>query len=114
MGRLSEGDAAARNEVSFLAGKAGNAPFSGGRNGEKKTSGRRMQDEVNAEKTTGSKRPMETLRGGLFLSWSAVAGLWLLLAAVTVAARLAIGPQFDGLMMAAAAVGAVVVAVRIY
>jgi hypothetical protein len=35
MGRLSEVDAAARYEVSFLAGKAGNAPFSGSLDEEK-------------------------------------------------------------------------------
>jgi len=72
-----------------------------------------MRDGVNAEKTTGSKRPMEPLRGGFFLSWSALAGLWLLLAAVAVVVRLAIGPQLDGLLMAAAAAGAVLVAARI-
>jgi PAS domain S-box-containing protein len=56
---------------------------------------------------------MEPLRGGFFLSWSALAGLWLLLAAVAVVVRLAIGPQLDGLLMAAAAAGAVLVAARI-
>jgi len=73
-----------------------------------------MRDGVNAEKTTGSKRPMEPLRGGFFLSWSAVAGLWLLLAAVAVAARLVIGPQLDGLLMAAATAGTLLVAARVY
>jgi PAS domain S-box-containing protein len=72
-----------------------------------------MQDGVNGENTTGSKRPMES-SWGAFLSWTGAAGLWLLLAAVAIAARLAVGPQFDGLLVGAAVAGAALVAARIY
>jgi len=73
-----------------------------------------MQNGVNGEKRTGSRRPTELLRGGFFLNWPAVAGLWLILAAAAVAARLATGPRFDGLLLAAIVAGVVVVLVRVY
>ena len=72
-----------------------------------------MQDGVNAYNTIPSEPAAAPIRGGISLLWPALGGLSLALAAGAVAARLAAGPRFDGLLVFAACAAVVVLALRL-
>ncbi|HXR38524.1 MAG TPA: PAS domain S-box protein [Terracidiphilus sp.] len=72
-----------------------------------------MQEGANAGKTNPSEQAAPAVRGGISLLWPALAGLSLALAAGAVAARVAAGPRFDGLLIFAAGAAGVVLALRL-
>lgn len=72
-----------------------------------------MQDWANAQKTTSAAPVAPAARGGGSLLWPGTAGLSLALATGAVAARLGLGPRFDGLLIFAAGVTAAVLALRL-
>jgi PAS domain S-box-containing protein len=72
-----------------------------------------MPDGVLANKTTPSEQAAPAVRSGISLLWPALACLAVALAVGGVAARLAAGPRFDGLLGFAASAAAVVVALRL-
>ena len=72
-----------------------------------------MQDVVDAYNTIPSHPTATPVRRGISLLWPALGGLSLALATGAVAARLAAGPRFDGLLLFAACVAVVVLALRL-
>ena len=72
-----------------------------------------MEEGAHAYKTTPSEQPGPAVRSGISLLWPALAALSIALAVGAVAARLATGPRFDGLLIFAAGAAAVVLVLRL-
>jgi PAS domain S-box-containing protein len=71
-----------------------------------------MEDGASIYQGTQPEDPAPEVRGGIVLLWPALAGVSLALAAGAVAARIAVGPRFDGLLIFAAGAAAVVLGLR--
>jgi PAS domain S-box-containing protein len=74
-----------------------------------------MQDRANEETATGTQLTVRAVRGGSSRFWAIVAGLILGLVGWAIVARLARGPQYDGLLMfiaEAAGIAAALLALR--
>jgi len=71
-----------------------------------------MGDPSEEIAVAGNAHPARAVPRGVFILWSALAVLALLLAAGAVVVRLLAGPRFDGLLMLAACLAAVLLALR--
>jgi len=72
-----------------------------------------MERGAYANQTTPVEQPASAARSGISLLWPALAGLSLALAVGAIAARVAAGPRFDGLLIFAAGAAVVVLALRL-
>ncbi len=72
-----------------------------------------MREEAKGKAKTGARQRASVANNRLSLLWSALAALTLLLAAWAIAARLATGPQADGLLMLAAVCASGLLALRL-
>jgi PAS domain S-box-containing protein len=72
-----------------------------------------MQPGAFANQTAPLEQTAPAARGGVSLIWAALAGLVLVLAVAAVAARIAAGPRFDGLLVIAAGTAAAVLLARL-
>src|ERR1700742_5206080 len=72
-----------------------------------------MQDGISAFQQVAPDYPVPPVRSGISLLWPALAGLALTLTAGAMIARLMLGPRFDGLLLFAAGVAAVIRLLRL-
>ena len=72
-----------------------------------------MHDRASEAATTGSGQPADAVRGGLSFAWSVLAVLAVALAIGAVTVRLAVGPQFDGLVALTTGGAAAVLILRV-